>query len=167
MGARFTSGSFRPGTSLLRFGKFHQLLHRHGHDIGSSPCRRRSQYAKWRLENLRDHGAMTAANRFSQSNTGAPEAPWSTAKLLKSYVLTASKKVERAKWSRGRQLARLSLSATNHPQFPKGASSCARVPINTKLTGNHSGKSVAGSCVTRHPLTLQDFEADPDDAWKN
>ena len=33
-GARLTFGSFRPATSSLRFGDFHQLLDRHRDDIG-------------------------------------------------------------------------------------------------------------------------------------
>src|SRR4029077_13712427 len=57
MGARFASGSFRPGTSSLRFGEFHQLMDRHRDDIGGSPWRRNSHFAKWCCESLRDHGA--------------------------------------------------------------------------------------------------------------
>ena len=87
MGARFTSGSFRPGTSSLRFGEFHQLVDRHRHDIGCSPCRRSPQYAKWRLENLRDHGADDRCNPALAIEHGAPEAPWSMAKRLSpSYI---------------------------------------------------------------------------------
>ena len=72
------SAPFRPGTYSLRFGKFHQFVDRHRHDIGCSPCRRRSQHAKWRLQNLRDHGANNRCNLSLAIEHRCPEAPWSS-----------------------------------------------------------------------------------------
>ena len=44
-------------TAREGFGSLDQVLDRHGHDIGSSPCGRNANFAEWRRESLRDHSA--------------------------------------------------------------------------------------------------------------
>ena len=62
MGARFTYGSFGPVPPHCASENSISLCTGTDTTLGSSPCRRSSQHAKWRLENLRDHGAYDRCN---------------------------------------------------------------------------------------------------------